>query len=165
MRSSAWMAAIAGVPGTTRRPASFITSAPTSIFLITCTRRSRIAEPPQSPAAAITARSPIAIGRRPEDSSSATSRPIPLNPNYVYAGGWYGTVLRYDKTTGQIVHLLTRSSKYRTAQMAPFAFSPQDPHTLYAAAQYVLKSNDGGFSWQEVSPDLTQKAEGREEET
>src|SRR5580700_8579903 len=85
--------------------------------------------------------------------------PDPLNPNYVYAGGWYGTVLRYDKTTGQIVHLLTRSSKYRTAQMAPLAFSPQDPHTLYAAAQYVLKSTDGGFTWQEVSPDLTQKAE------
>jgi photosystem II stability/assembly factor-like uncharacterized protein len=85
--------------------------------------------------------------------------PDPANPNYVYAGGWYGTVLRYDKTAGQIVHLLVRSSKYRTANMAPIAFSPQDPHTLYAAAQYVLKSSDGGFNWQEVSPDLTKKAE------
>jgi photosystem II stability/assembly factor-like uncharacterized protein len=85
--------------------------------------------------------------------------PDPANPNYVYAGGWYGTVIRYDKTTGHIVHLLVRNSRYRTAQMAPIAFSPQDPHALYAAAQYVLKSNDGGFSWQEVSPDLTQKAE------
>jgi photosystem II stability/assembly factor-like uncharacterized protein len=85
--------------------------------------------------------------------------PDPANPNYVYAGGWYGTVLRYDKTTGQIVHLLVRNSRYRTANMAPIAFSPQDPHTLYAAAQYVLKSNDGGFNWQEVSPDLAQKAE------
>jgi photosystem II stability/assembly factor-like uncharacterized protein len=84
--------------------------------------------------------------------------PDPANPNYVYAGGWYGTVLRYDKTTGQIVHLLVRNSRYRTANMAPIAFSPQDPHTLYAAAQYVLRSNDGGFNWQEVSPDLAQKA-------
>jgi photosystem II stability/assembly factor-like uncharacterized protein len=83
--------------------------------------------------------------------------PDPLNPNYVYAGGWYGTVLRYDKTTGQIVHLLVRNAKYRTSQMAPIAFSPQDPHALYAAAQYVLKSSDGGFNWREVSPDLTQK--------
>jgi photosystem II stability/assembly factor-like uncharacterized protein len=83
--------------------------------------------------------------------------PDPLHPNYVYGGGWYGTVLRYDKTTGQIVHLLVRSSKYRTSQMAPIAFSPQDPHALYAAAQYVLKSTDGGFNWREVSPDLTQK--------
>jgi len=85
--------------------------------------------------------------------------PDPLNPNYVYAGGWYGTLLRYDKVTGQIVHLLVRNSRYRTANMAPLAFSPQDPHTLYAAAQYVLKSTDGGFHWQEVSPDLTQKTE------
>jgi photosystem II stability/assembly factor-like uncharacterized protein len=85
--------------------------------------------------------------------------PDPANANYVYAGGWYGTVLRYDKTTGQIVHLLVRNARYRTAQMAPIAFSPQDPHTLYAAAQYVLKSKDGGFNWQEVSPDLTQKPE------
>ncbi len=85
--------------------------------------------------------------------------PDPANPSYVYAGGWYGTVLRYDKTTGQVVHLLVRSLKYRTAGMAPIAFLPQDPHTLYAAAQYVLKSKDGGFSWQEVSPDLTQKVE------
>jgi photosystem II stability/assembly factor-like uncharacterized protein len=85
--------------------------------------------------------------------------PDPANPNYVYAGGWYGTVLRYDKTTGQIVHLLVRNARYRTSQMAPIAFSPQDPHTLYVAAQYVLRSDDGGFSWQEVSPDLTQKTE------
>jgi len=85
--------------------------------------------------------------------------PDPANPNYVYAGGWYGTVLRYDKTTGQIVHLLVRTPRYRTAQMAPIAFSPQDPHTLYAAAQYVLKSTDGGFNWQEVSPDITLKAD------
>jgi photosystem II stability/assembly factor-like uncharacterized protein len=85
--------------------------------------------------------------------------PDPSNPNYVYAGGWYGTVLRYDKATGQVVHLLVRTPKYRTAQMAPIAFSAQDPHTLYAGAQYVLKSTDGGFNWQEVSPDLTLKAD------
>jgi photosystem II stability/assembly factor-like uncharacterized protein len=84
--------------------------------------------------------------------------PDPLNPNYVYVGGWYGTVLRYDKATGQIVHLLVRSSKYHTSQMAPIAFSPHDPHTLYAAAQYLLKSTDGGVSWQEASPDLAQKS-------
>jgi len=86
--------------------------------------------------------------------------PDPANSNYVYAGGWYGTVLRYDKTTGQVVHLLVRNSRYRTGNMAPIAFSPQDPHVLYAATQYVLKSDNGGFSWQEVSPDLTQKTNG-----
>lgn len=83
----------------------------------------------------------------------------PANPDYIYTGGWYGTLLRFDKTTGQITHLFVRTPRYRTANMAPFAFSPQDPHTLYLGAQFVLKSNDGGRSWQEISPDLTQKPE------
>jgi len=64
-------------------------------------------------------------------------------------------VLRYDRATGQITHLFVRTPKYRTANMAPIAFSPQDPHTLYIAAQMVLKTKDGGVTWKEVSPDLT----------
>jgi photosystem II stability/assembly factor-like uncharacterized protein len=81
----------------------------------------------------------------------------PVNPNYVYAGGWYGSVLRFDRTTGQIVHVFVRNKKYRTSNLAPIAFSPQDPHTLYVAAQYVLKTRDGGLNWKEISPDLTEK--------
>jgi photosystem II stability/assembly factor-like uncharacterized protein len=81
----------------------------------------------------------------------------PLNSNYVYAGGWYGSVLRYDRLTGQIVHVFARTQKYRTSSLAPIAFSPQDSHSLYVAAQYVLKSRDGGMTWKEVSPDLTAK--------
>lgn len=81
----------------------------------------------------------------------------PLNPDYVYAGGWYGSVLRYDRATGQIVHVFVRTQKYRTSSLAPVAFSPQDPHWLYVAAQYVLRSRDGGITWKEISPDLTVK--------
>jgi len=85
--------------------------------------------------------------------------PDPANSNYVYTGGWYGTVLRFERTTGQITHLFVRTPKYRTAAMAPIAFAPQDPHTLYVGAQYVLKSKDGGVTWKEASPDLTEKPE------
>jgi photosystem II stability/assembly factor-like uncharacterized protein len=85
--------------------------------------------------------------------------PDPLNPNLVYTGGWYGSVLRFDKTTGQIVHIFVRTAKYRTANMAPLAFSPQDPHTLYVGAQFVLETSDGGYNWKEISPDLTVKAD------
>ena len=48
--------------------------------------------------------------------------PDPLNPNIVYSGGWYGSVVRFDKTTGQIAHVFVRTDKYRTAQMAPITF-------------------------------------------
>jgi len=87
----------------------------------------------------------------------------PANPNYVYTGGWYGSLLRFDRTTGQVTHLFIRTEKYRTAQMAPVAFAPEDPHSLYVGAQCVMKSKDGGITWQEISPDLTQKPGGKTE--
>ena len=84
--------------------------------------------------------------------------PDPLNPSIVYSGGWYGSILRWDKTTGQIVHVFVRSSKERMSQMPPLVFSPQDPHTLYLGAQYVLKTTNGGNTWTQISPDLTTPA-------
>lgn len=83
--------------------------------------------------------------------------PDPLDPNIIYSGGWYGSVVRFDKVTGQITHVFVRSDKYRTAQMAPLVFSPQDPHTLYFGTQYVMKTTNGGDSWQIMSPELTVK--------
>ncbi len=80
--------------------------------------------------------------------------PDPANPELVYSGGWFGTVVRFNKTTGQLATVFERGEKYRTAQMAPLAFSPQDPHTLYMGTQFVLKTNDG-TNWQPISPDLT----------
>jgi photosystem II stability/assembly factor-like uncharacterized protein len=84
--------------------------------------------------------------------------PDPTNPGIVYSGGWYGSILRWDKTTGQIVHVFVRGTKDRMSQMPPLVFSPQDPHTLYLGAQYVLKTTNGGDSWTQISPDLTTPA-------
>ncbi|MGA8224600.1 MAG: hypothetical protein WB780_23350 [Candidatus Acidiferrales bacterium] len=81
--------------------------------------------------------------------------PDPLNPNIVYSGGWYGSVLRFDKITGQFTHVFVRTEKYRAASMAPVVFSPLDPHTLYFGTQYLMKTTDEGRSWREISPDLT----------
>jgi photosystem II stability/assembly factor-like uncharacterized protein len=81
--------------------------------------------------------------------------PDPLNPNIVYSGGWFGSLLRFDKTTGQFTHVFIRTEKYRTATMPPVVFSRKDPHTLYFATQFVMKTTDAGKSWKEISPDLT----------
>jgi photosystem II stability/assembly factor-like uncharacterized protein len=81
--------------------------------------------------------------------------PDPANPNIIYSGGWYGSVVRFDKTTGQITHVFVRNGKFRTTQMPPLVFSPQDPKTLYLGTQFVLKTTDEGKSWQTLSPDLT----------
>jgi photosystem II stability/assembly factor-like uncharacterized protein len=90
--------------------------------------------------------------------------PDPANPNLVYSSGWYGSVVRFDKATGEIATVFERGQKYRTAQMAPLVFSPQDASVLYLGTQFVLKTSNGGFSWQEISPDLTgyvEKEEGK----
>ncbi len=81
--------------------------------------------------------------------------PDPLNPDLVYSGGWYGSVVRFDKRTGQYATVFEKGEKYRTANMAPLAWAPHDPHTLYLGTQFLLKTGDAGASWQQISPDLT----------
>jgi photosystem II stability/assembly factor-like uncharacterized protein len=81
--------------------------------------------------------------------------PDPLDPDIVFAGGWYRTVVRFDRRTGQIVHVFVPGTKYRSVNNAPMFFSPQDPHTLYYGTQFMLKTSNAGMTWDEVSPDLT----------
>ncbi len=82
--------------------------------------------------------------------------PDPLHPQWIYSGGWYGTVVRYDSRTGQIATVFERGTTHRAAQMPPLFFSPHDPHTLYFGTQYVMKTTDEGKTWQTISPDLTE---------
>jgi photosystem II stability/assembly factor-like uncharacterized protein len=81
--------------------------------------------------------------------------PDPLDPDIVFAGGWYRTVVRFDRRTGQIAHVFVPGTKYRSVNNAPMFFSPHDPHTLYYGTQFLMKTTDGGLTWQEISPDLT----------
>jgi photosystem II stability/assembly factor-like uncharacterized protein len=90
--------------------------------------------------------------------------PDPAHPNLVYSGGWYGTVVRRDESTGQVATVFERGKKYRASSMPPLVFSPQDPSTLYLGMQCVLKTLDGGQSWREISPDLTGYGEQEEPE-
>ena len=75
-----------------------------------------------------------------------------INTNMVYIGGWYGSIIRFDRTTGQVNPVFVRTPKYRTAGMAPLAFSPQDKKTLYVGAQFVMRSDDHGDHWSESAP-------------
>ncbi|MDX6405453.1 MAG: hypothetical protein QOH70_2908 [Blastocatellia bacterium] len=83
--------------------------------------------------------------------------PDPLNSNLIYSVGWYGSVFRLDRTTGQIATVFAPGAKYRYTWETPLVFSPRDPKTMYLGMQYVMKTSDGAQTWQEVSPDLTSK--------
>ncbi|HYR77523.1 MAG TPA: hypothetical protein VEM96_17035 [Pyrinomonadaceae bacterium] len=83
--------------------------------------------------------------------------PDPVNRNLVYSVGWYGSVLRMDRTTGQIATVFAPGANYRYTWETPLVFSPRDPKALYVGMQSVLRTTDEGKIWQEISPDLTEK--------
>lgn len=91
--------------------------------------------------------------------------PDPRNPDIVYTGEYGGQVTRYDHRTGQVRNIMawpqlgsgraTSVLKYRFNWNAPLMIDRHDPSILYHAAQKLLRSRDGGETWEESSPDLT----------
>jgi photosystem II stability/assembly factor-like uncharacterized protein len=85
--------------------------------------------------------------------------PDPLNPNFVFGGG-RGEVSRYNRATGAVEHLPLRPPAgvtYRNLRTVPLIFSEVDPHVMYIGVQMVVKSVDGGHSWESISPDLSRE--------
>lgn len=81
--------------------------------------------------------------------------PDPQNPNLVFSVGWYGSVLRLDRTTGQISTVFAPGAKYRYTWETPLVRSPYDAKTMYMGTQFVMRTTNNGGDWQEISPDLT----------
>jgi len=91
--------------------------------------------------------------------------PDPKDPSIVYAGEYGGQITRYDHRTRQVRNIMawpqladgraTADLKYRFQWNAPILVSPNDPKVLYHASQILLRSRDGGETWEEMSPDLT----------
>jgi photosystem II stability/assembly factor-like uncharacterized protein len=50
--------------------------------------------------------------------------------------------------------------RYRFQRVSPMEISPTDPNTIYYGSQYIHRSQDGGVTWQTISPDLTVKPAG-----
>lgn len=81
----------------------------------------------------------------------------PLDPNIIYGG----KITKYDKRTGQVQNIApeaVRSGKYRFIRTAPVLFSPIDPKTLYFAGNVIFKTQNGGQSWEVISPDLSRES-------
>ncbi len=82
----------------------------------------------------------------------------PLDNNIIYGG----KISRYDKRTGQAQNIapeVVRSGKVRFIRTAPVLFNPIDKKTLYYAGNVLFKTNNGGNSWQVISPDLSRDSE------
>jgi photosystem II stability/assembly factor-like uncharacterized protein len=96
----------------------------------------------------------------------------PKNPDVVYGGSYGGLLTRLNHATGDFRDVNpwpdnpmgygAADIKYRFQWNFPIVFSPNDPNTLYAAAQVLFKSTDGGQSWSVISPDLTRNDRTRQ---
>ena len=87
------------------------------------------------------------------------------NPDIVYAGSYGGLLTRKDMRTGierdvnpwpdnPMGHSAI-DLKYRFQWTFPIVLSPNDPKTLYAAANVLFKTVNEGQTWAPISPDLT----------
>ncbi|MGH8428255.1 MAG: WD40/YVTN/BNR-like repeat-containing protein [Gammaproteobacteria bacterium] len=91
--------------------------------------------------------------------------PVPGSPWITYGGGYDGALERLNTRTGEDVFLdpwpdngmghPATDLKYRFQWTYPIVVSKHEPDTLYVGSQYVMKSSDGGMTWQTISPDLT----------
>jgi photosystem II stability/assembly factor-like uncharacterized protein len=98
--------------------------------------------------------------------------PTPANPPVVFGGSYFGLMTRYDEATGQTRNVTiwpdynggrtAADVKYRFQWTYPIVVSPHDGNTLYAGAQVVFRSTNGGQSWEPISPDLTRNDKAKQ---
>src|SRR5438132_2648442 len=98
--------------------------------------------------------------------------PSPKDSQIIFAGSYDGLTTRYDHHTGQLRDVNPYpnnpmgggavDSKYRFQWNFPLLFSPNDPNTLYAAANVLFKSTNEGQSWEIISPDLTRNDKSKQ---
>ena len=96
----------------------------------------------------------------------------PDDPRFVLGGSYLGTIEVLDtKSTGstnimqapiQYLGRAARDMKYLFNWNAPIIWSRHKPNTFYHGAQYVLRTDDMGKTWQEVSPDLTRNQDDKQ---
>lgn len=91
--------------------------------------------------------------------------PKPDDPEIVYGGSYGGYLEMLNHRTGARRNVNPWPDNpigngaidqvHRMQWTFPIVFSPHNPNVLYTCSQYVLKSTNGGGSWQKISPDLS----------
>jgi photosystem II stability/assembly factor-like uncharacterized protein len=103
---------------------------------------------------------------------STYSVPQPDDPKITFGSGYYTIFVKYDKRTHQYRSVSpwpfyqegssSGELKYRFGWTHPILFSPANPKQLFIAAQCILRSDDYGATWTQISPDLTRNEPGKQ---
>lgn len=96
----------------------------------------------------------------------------PDDPRYVMGGSYLGTIEILDTESAASTNIMSapiqylgraaRDMRYLFNWNAPIIWSQHETDTFYHAAQYLLKTEDRGRSWKEVSPDLTRNQDNKQ---
>lgn len=96
----------------------------------------------------------------------------PDNPHYVMGGSYLGTIEVLDSKASASTNIMAApiqylgraasDMKYRFNWNAPIIWSQHEPNTFYHAAQLLLRTQDRGQTWEEVSPDLTRNQKDKQ---
>ena len=96
----------------------------------------------------------------------------PDDPRFVYAGCYMGIISEYDHQTAASrdvsvypvlpAALQGREMKYRYNWNAPIVASPHNYEAIYHASNHLVRTEDRGMTWEEVSPDLTRDEDDKQ---
>jgi photosystem II stability/assembly factor-like uncharacterized protein len=96
----------------------------------------------------------------------------PRDSDIVYADDEGPFLTRYDRSTGQAQSIQqwpedisghsAGEQKYRYTWTMPLLVSQHNPDVIYHTSQYVLRSDDAGRTWKEISPDLTRNDKSKQ---
>ncbi|MEE9501935.1 MAG: hypothetical protein V3V48_07665 [Candidatus Aminicenantaceae bacterium] len=82
----------------------------------------------------------------------------PTDSRWIYVESQNGSISRNDQKTSVRKSIRYRKEGIRFNFIAPILISPHNPNVIYHGANVLLRSPFRGEDWQEISPDLTNKA-------
>ena len=96
----------------------------------------------------------------------------PDNPRLVLGGSYQGTIEVIDTKAIASTNIMAapiqylgmdaKDMKYRYNWSAPIIWSRHEPNTYYHGSQFLLRTQDLGKTWKEVSPDLTRNEKAKQ---
>ncbi len=108
---------------------------------------------------------PLGLWKGVGGCESGFAQPDPNDNNIIWSGCYDGGLERHDLRTGHSREVRVwpeagygwapADMKYRWHWNFPLSFSPHTKGRVYVGSQVVHQSDDGGQSWQVISPDLT----------